>query len=318
MARDAEIIVLEEHYCDPELDVILGRQTGGPLDAYLLSSLEARILRLDRLGIAVEVLSLAPPGLQGVTDAQAVALAVRVNDRLGAMVRASNGRLAAFAALPTADPAAAAEELRRCVGTHGFVGAMVHGPTGGVFLDDHRFDPIFATAAQLNVPIYVHPSEIKADVRAAYLAPYDQTHPMLLRAGWGYTIETSTHAVRLVLSNLFDRYPDLQIILGHLGEGIPYMLDRIDEALSRDTPMKRFKEIFQRNFAVTSSGFFSTPALACCLAQMGPSRVMFSIDAPFASERAGLDWLAGLKLDTADARAFKGANARQLLTNLPD
>jgi 2,3-dihydroxybenzoate decarboxylase len=180
-------------------------------------------------------------------------------------------------------------------------------------MDDVAFDPVFARAAALGVPLYLHPSEILPSVRGAYFDPYAATHPMFIRAAWGYTIETGTHAMRLVLGGVLDRHPGLQVILGHLGEGIPYLLERIDEALSRDTPMKNFREIFTRNFHVTTSGFFSTPALRCCMEELGADRVMFSIDAPYASAESGMQWLRGLQLDEAIKTGIAGANARRLL-----
>lgn len=308
-----DLVALEEHYSDPGIDARLGRRGTGPVAEALAAGVDQRIRRLDRLGIAVEVLALAPPGLQGIVSSDAPGCARGANDRLANMVASSGKRLAGFAALPTIEPEAAADELSRCVEVLGFVGAMVHGPTAGLFLDDPRFDPIFARAEALKVPIYVHPSEIMPDVRDAYFEPYAQSHPMFVRAGWGYTIETGTHAVRLVLSGLFDRFPELQIILGHLGEGIPYLINRIDEALSRDTPMKNFRDVFARHFHITTSGFFSDNALACCMKEMGVGRVMFSIDAPFASEEAGVRWFANLDVDSTVKHSIAAGNARQLL-----
>lgn len=192
-------------------------------------------------------------------------------------------------------------------------GAMILGPTDGRFLDDRQFWPIFARAEALGVPLYIHPSEIMTDVSAAYFEPYVGTHPMFARAGWGYTIETGTHAIRLVLSGLFDVHPTLQIMLGHLGETIPFLMQRIDEALSRDTPMKNFREVFNAHFFVTTSGFFSDSAIACCIAELGIDRVMFSVDAPYAADDAGLQWLNDLQLKDAEKRKLAGKNARRLL-----
>ncbi|WP_417598466.1 amidohydrolase family protein [Pararhodobacter oceanensis] len=313
MQTQLDIVALEEHYADPHLDALLGRTHPAPLQKLLYASAEDRVQRLDTLGIATEVLALAPPGLQGICADNARSLAIEVNDRLAAFIRQAPGRFAGFAALPTFSPDDAARELTRCVQSLGFVGAMIHGPTDGLFLDDPRFEPIFAAAEALEVPLYIHPSEILASVRQRYFAPYDQTHPMFIRAGWGYTIETGTHAMRLILSGVFERHPRLRIILGHFGEGIPFLLDRIDEALARDTPMQAFRELFLRHFYVTSSGFFSTAALNCCLEQMPPERILFSIDAPYAADHSGVDWLKGLALDTPLKQGIAGANARRLL-----
>ncbi|MCO5161238.1 MAG: amidohydrolase family protein [Mesorhizobium sp.] len=314
-----DVVVLEEHYSDAELDAWRGIAPAGPMAAALRISAEARVARLDKLGITTEILALAPPGLQGVHAPEAAEVARGVNDRLAQYTSEAPDRLAAFAALPTFDPVSAADELRRCVRDLGMVGAMIHGPTQGRFLDDESFAPIFAAAEDLRVPLYVHPSEILQQVREAYFAPYDVTHPMFIRAGWGYTIEAGTHALRLILSGRLQRHPDLKIILGHLGEGIPYMMDRIDEALSRDTPMKDFNAVFRHHFHVTTSGFFSDVALECCVNQIGAERVMFSIDAPYASAEAGMAWLEARCSEAEDAtdqarvRALAAGNARALL-----
>jgi 2,3-dihydroxybenzoate decarboxylase len=229
------------------------------------------------------------------------------------MVASAAGRLAGFATLPTADPASAADELRRATGELGLKGALINGPVMGRFLDHEDFDPILKAAAELRVPLYLHPDEPMAAVREAYLEPYATTHPMFRQAAWGFTIETGTHAIRLVLSNAFERHPDLQIILGHLGETIPFLLVRIDEALSRNTPMKNFAEVFRAHFHVTTSGFFSDAALACTIAELGADRVMFSIDTPFASAEAAVQWMDGLPQDEETLRNIAYGNAARLL-----
>lgn len=307
----AALIALEEHYTDPALAP--AGALSGPLAAALTMDDAARIAGLDAAGIAVQVLSLAPPGLQGIAAPEAAEAARGANDRLAARVAASGGRLAGFAALPTADPAAAEAELARAVEELGLPGGMIHGPTAGRFLDAPEYRPLLARAAALKVPLYLHPSDPLGPVREAYYAPYDQTHPMFLRAGWGYTVETGTHAMRLVLGRVFEDCPDLQVILGHMGEGIPFLMDRIDEALARDTPMKNFAAVFRAHFHVTTSGFFSDAALACCLTQLGPERVMFSVDAPFASTDAGTAWIRDTPLAPAVRAMICAGNARRLL-----
>src|SRR3546814_117714 len=126
---------------------------------------------------------------------------------------------------------------------------------------------------------------------SAYYRGYAETHPMFVRAGWGFMVEAGTQAMRLVLSGVFDAYPSLKIILGHLGETIPYQIARIDEALSRDTPMKTFRKTFTEHFYVTTSGFFSTPALRCCIEETALDRVLFSVAWPYPSNIAGTTWL---------------------------
>ena len=186
---------------------------------------------MDEAGIDLQVLSHSIPGLQGVDAATGVPLARRVNDRLAETVRA----------IPTASPPsprcrpptrkAAADELERTVTKLGFKGAMINGLTNGVFHDDKRFWPIYERAAALDVPIYIHPAMPQPAVIEAYYKDYVEKYPGLLRAGWGFTVETATQGIRLVLSGVFDAYPGLKIILGHLGEGLPFYLWRISHGL---------------------------------------------------------------------------------------
>lgn len=310
---DLPLVALEEHCSVAEVEEAIGRSPSGPIADALGRSVADRLAFMDEVGCAFQVLSLAPPGLQGVLGAEAPAVARRANDALAAAVAQAPSRLAGFAALPTAAPKAAADELRRAVLEKGLRGALVNGPTDGRFLDHESFGPILAAAAELKVPIYLHPGEPMAEVREAYLEPYATTHPMFRHAAWGYTIETGTHAMRLALSDAFERHPDLQVILGHLGEAIPYLLVRIEEALARNTPMKNFGQVFRAHFHITTSGFFSDAALACALAEMGPERIMFSIDTPYASAEAGVRWFRSLQLEEATLRKIAYANAARLL-----
>jgi 2,3-dihydroxybenzoate decarboxylase len=229
-------------------------------------------------------------------------------------VQAHPNRFAAFATLPTPDPEAAAEELERAVTQLGFVGAMVHGPTNGVFFDDKRFWPICERAQALDVPIYLHPAVPHPAVVEAYYKDYAADYPSLLTAGWGYTVETATQGIRMILSGVFEAYPDLKIILGHMGESLPFSLWRINHGLSRpgNKPMN-FREIFCRNFYITTSGHFSTPALICSMLEMGIDRIMFSVDYPFVDNPPGVQWLEHLQISPDDREKLLNGNARHLL-----
>jgi predicted TIM-barrel fold metal-dependent hydrolase len=248
-----------------------------------------------------------------VREEVAVAWTKAANDRLHAAVQNHPTRFAGFASLPTSHPLAAADELERAVNKLGFKGGMLHSLTEGPFLDDKRYRPIFERAAALDVPLYIHPADPNPAVIKAYYGDYAKTHPMFIRAAWGFTFEAGTQAMRLVLSGLFDAHPDVKIILGHLGETIPYTLARIDEALSRDTPMKNFREMFSSHFYVTTSGFFSDPALQCCITEIGIDRIMFSIDWPYASNTAGVQWMHKTWLNDADRSKIFSGNAKRLL-----
>jgi predicted TIM-barrel fold metal-dependent hydrolase len=272
-----------------------------------------RIKEMDEAGIDLQVISHGPPGAQGLRPDAAKAWTAAANDRLRDAIKAHPTRFAGFASLPTDHPDAAADELQRAVEVLGFKGGMLHSLTEGPFLDDKRYWPIFARAAQLDVPLYIHPADPHPAVIKAYYGEYAKTHPMFIRAAWGFTFEAGTQAMRLVLSGLFDAYPGLKLILGHLGETIPYTLARIDEALSRDTPMKNFREVFSSHFYVTTSGFFSDPALQCCIQELGLNHIMFSVDWPFASNVKGVEWLKKLDIDEVDREKLASGNAKRLL-----
>jgi predicted TIM-barrel fold metal-dependent hydrolase len=283
------VIAIEEHYTDPELIALFtGRDAAGAPTLFekLADVGEARLKDMDAAGIDVQVLSHTAPSLQKIADG-AAALARRVNDRLAEIVKREPRRYAAFAALPTSDPAAAADELSRCVETLGMKGAMLHGLAHGEFIDDKRYWPIFARAEALDVPIYLHPSMPHEAVVDAYYKEYAKDYPVLLRAAWGFTVETATLAIRLVLSGLFEKHRT-KFILGHLGEGLPFLLWRIDNGLARpgQKPVA-FRDVFSAHFSVTTSGFFSDPALLLCVQELGVDRILFAVDYPFEANAPG-------------------------------
>jgi predicted TIM-barrel fold metal-dependent hydrolase len=309
------IIALEEHYWDAE---VAKHFRGGDQPPGLRRRLDdlgaLRLKEMDEAGIDVQVLSHGAPATQRLDAETAVPLARRANDRLHEAVRAHPGRFAAFAALPTPEPKAAADELERAVTELGFKGAMVHGLTNGVFFDDKRFWPIFERAQALDVPIYVHPAVPHPAVVEAYYRDYLKDFPSLLTAAWGFTVETATQGIRLVLSGVFDAYPRLKIILGHLGESLPFSLWRIDHALAREgNRSSSFRDCFREHFYITTSGNFSTPALLCCVMEMGVDRILFSVDWPFIENKPGTQWMDNVPLCHDDRVKILNGNARRLL-----
>ena len=311
------IVAIEEHYWDRELAATFGptRQSPGIVDR-LYDYGELRLQEMDEAGIDFQVLSHGSPATQR-GDAEATAkLARSANDRLREIVRAHPDRFAAFACLPTPDPAAAANELERCVIQLEFKGAMVHGLTNGVFFDDRRFWPIFERAQALDVPLYMHPAMPDPTVVEVYYKDYLRDFPSLLTAGWGFTVETATQGIRLVLSGVFDAYPDVKIILGHLGESLPFSLWRIDDAMSRqgnrDTPFS-FRDYFCKHFWVTTSGNFSNPALLCCVMELGVDRIIFSVDYPYAENTQGTEWIPTIPLCAEDKAKILSGNVERLL-----
>src|SRR3954464_5033104 len=262
MATKPQVIALEEHYLDPEVKpYITGPDvTRQPTVSARLDDVgQGRIAEMDAAGIDMQVLSQGAPSVQRLEAELAVRLARGANDRLAETVRSHPDRVAGFAMLPTADPKAAADELERAVTKLGLKGAMVHGLTNGVFFDDKRFWPICERAQELDVPIYLHPATPHPTVTELYYGDYVKDFPQINTAGWGFTVETATQAIRMVLSGVFEAYPRLKIILGHLGEGLPFSLWRIDHSFSRpgNMPMA-FKDTFCEHFWITTSGNFST------------------------------------------------------------
>ena len=246
--------------------------------------------------------------------ATAVPVARRANDRLYEVIRTNPARFAAFAVLPVADPKAAADELERCVTRLGFKGAMTHGLTEeGMFMDNKRFWPIFERAAALDVPIYLHPAEPHPAVVQAYYKDYLEDFPNLLTAGWGFTVETATQGIRMVLSGVFQAYPKLKVILGHMGESLPFSVWRINQALGRNGKQISFQDTFREHFWITTSGNFSTPALMCSILELGVDRILFSVDWPMVQNKPGTDWMAQVPLCPEDKAKILGGNASKLL-----
>jgi predicted TIM-barrel fold metal-dependent hydrolase len=310
------VIALEEHYWDDELEkTYTGGEAGRPGEQYTrLKELGAlRLKEMDEAAIDIQVLSHGAPSTQKLPAETAAALAKRVNDRLHQVVKANPARFAAFAALPTAVPEAAADEFERTAAL-GFKGAMLHGLANGTFLDDKRFWPIYARAEKLDLPIYMHPSLPQADVMRIYYDDYVKDFPMITRATWGYTVETATLALRLVLSGVFEKYPNLKIILGHLGETLPFLVWRIDTTLKRPGgKAANFRDIFCNNFYVTTSGNFSNPALLCCVMEMGIDRILFAVDWPFVPNPPATKWMESVPLCDEDKAKILSGNAKRLL-----
>jgi 2,3-dihydroxybenzoate decarboxylase len=311
------IIALEEHYLDPEV-----RSHFAPVDqtrgASVLKRLEdladVRIAAMDESGIDIHVLSHGAPAVQKMDAETSVRMASVANDRLFQSIQVRPDRFAGFATIPTPAPVAAADELERAVTKLGFKGAMVHGLTNGEFLDRKSFWPIFERAQALDVPIYLHPSQPHPEVTKIYYGDYVEEWPWIIRAGWGYTVETATQAIRMVLSGVFDAYPRLKVIIGHMGEGIPFHLWRISQALSREgAATKTFRDYFSKHFFITTSGFFSTPALLCCAMELGIDRIMFSVDYPFIDNLSATRWISTVPLSAEDKEKILSGNAKQLL-----
>jgi len=315
------LITLEEHYRAPVLKSV-GSLPDPPPDGPLariqakLDDLgDERLADMDAGGIDVQVLSHGAPGTEQLEPEQAIPLAREANDYLARSIAAHPDRLAAFATLPTAVPEAAADELERAVIELGFKGALINGHVRGQFLDDRRFWPIFERAQRLEVPIYLHPTVPPAAVREAY---YGGLPPVvgqtLSMAGWGWHVDTGLHALRLIAGGVLDEYPGLQIIVGHMGEALPFFLARSSRVLRQQAGLSRpLEEYMAANFHFTTSGMFTYPPLTCLLEVIGADRVMFSVDYPYSSNSEGRDFVMGAPIGEADREKLAFGNAERLL-----
>lgn len=280
---------------------------------------EMRLAEMDASGVSVSVLSLTVPGIQGETDIQAaVDKAVRFNDGLAEVVARHPDRYRGFAAVPLQEPEAAADELERCVTRHGFLGTMVNGFTGAedgdraTYYDDPRFDPFWARAEELRVPVYLHPREALVSQRLSYHG-YEE----IVRAAWGFGVETGTHAIRLILGGVFDRHPRVQVVLGHLGEMLPFAIWRLEHRVGLRPYGKRLERpvssYLRENFYVTTSGHFSSRALIATIAELGADRVLFAADYPYESMREAAQWFDAAPINPTDLARIGRGNAERLL-----
>lgn len=311
-------ITLEEHFSLPEMSYRLKRQFSSDyareLDARLLDIEKMRLPEMDQYGVDVQVLSFTCPGIQGIPDAAtAIKTAKEINDRLADLIRSHPTRFAGFAALPMQDPRVAADELERAVTQLGFKGALVNGHTNGEYLDDQKFWVVFERAEALDVPIYLHPIDSPSDQMKIY-GGYNE----LFGSTWNWGVETATHALRLIFGGVFDAFPRFTLILGHLGEMLPYTMQRLDNRWSVGSHTRKLKKEFpsqyiKENMMVTTSGNFSDAALLCALLTLGAERILFSIDYPYQSIKDGAEFIEAAPISDADKEKICYKNAEQLL-----
>jgi len=318
-------IALEEHFNLPKFSVpqYVNADTMKEISRRLLDVSSMRLAEMDAAGIDYSLLSLNAPGVQAEPDpGDAVASARQVNDTLAEVVAASPSRYGGMATLAMQDPAAAAAELERCATQLGFPGVMLNGFTNigdantGWYYDNDRFLPFWERAEALGVPVYLHPRDPLPGNQGIY-----EGHPELFGAVWTFTVETATHALRLMTSGLFDRFPRLTVIIGHLGETLPFNIWRIDHRASYMGDLIKFKKplthYLLRNFYVTTSGNFHTQTLDATLAEMGADRVLFSTDYPYESMREAADWFDNAAINDNDRAKIGYENARSLFRGLP-
>ena len=317
-------ITLEEHYASPAF--LEGPGKGlkehakdftGPR-ANLLEQLcdvgDRRIKDMDEAGIDIQVLSLTAPGVEQLGEEEAVVVAKASNDFIAEAIKNNPARFAGFATIPTGVPNRAVLELERAIKGLGFKGVMINGHVGGRYLDDKFFWPIFEKAEELNVPIYIHPTAPPQAVLDTYYKGFSPgVSYMFANAGWGWHIETALHVLRLILGGVFDKYPKLQIVIGHLGESLPFMINRVDNMSPELTKLNHPVSYYLRNNVhYTFSGFNFAPTFADLLAQVGVDRIMFSADYPYASMSEARAFLDTLPVSQAEKEQIAHGNAEKL------
>ncbi|MEM7717642.1 MAG: amidohydrolase family protein [Pseudomonadota bacterium] len=317
-------IALEEHFAIPET---LQDSSGFVPDRYwqeLSSRLtdihDGRLREMDANGIELMILSLNAPAVQAIRDhKQAIDVARKANDQLAEKVQQRSDRFQAFAALPMQDPEAATAELTRCVKDLGFRGALVNGFSDSaihdvpLYYDLPQYRPFWAEVEALNVPFYLHPRNPLAKNATIY-----DGHPWLMGPTWAFGQETAVHALRLMGSGLFDEHPRLNVILGHMGEGLPYSMWRIDHrnAWVETTPSypakRKIADYFNENFFLTTSGNFRTQTLIDAILEVGSDRILFSTDWPFENVDHASNWFDDASISERDRRKIGRENAVNL------
>jgi predicted TIM-barrel fold metal-dependent hydrolase len=315
------VVTLEEHFTTPEFlkataEFMPDVAKSAVLESKLLDLDQGRLHAMDEGGVDLQVLSLAAGGQEALAAADATSLVRDANDIAFDATRRHPGRFAMFTNLALKDPAAAATELERGVTRLGAVGGFLNGTEGGGFLDDPRFSPIFEAAQHLDVPLYLHPSPPPASVRDAYFGGLPERSAYFLStAAWGWHGELGLHCLRLILAGVFDRFPRLRIIIGHMGENLPYSLIRAQDGLPTTVTGLRHdvSEYFLRHFVVTTSGYFTVAPFICALGVVGVERLLYSVDYPYRSNLAGAELLKRAPISPDDLLLVAAGNAERVL-----
>jgi len=281
----------------------------------LLDLSDRRIAAMDEAGIDIQVLSFIGPQVKD--PSESLEMMREGNEKAAEAIQKYPSRFLAFASLPLADPKVAVVEFDRALNTPGFVGGFVCGSINGEFLDDMKYWPVLEFAESRNAPIYIHPDFPLSQMRQAYFKGREE----LGGPEWGFMVDASCHFMRLLTAGVFDQFPRLTVILGHLGESIPYNLDRINNRLrayAKDKGLKRSPaEYMRENMVVTTSGNFSYPAFLCASSSLGIDNVLFSVDWPFESNKTAVDFLKHLPINQPDIEKVAYKNAARVL-NLKD
>ena len=309
--------VLQGSDCEPGFkamgnSILAETPPNAALHNRLLDIGQGRIDHMDQVGVDMQILSLTSPGVQVFDPDLATSLARDSNDALAAAVQAFPKRLAGLGAVAPQNPEAAANEIGRFKSL-GLCGVIINSHTFGDYLDLPKFAPLLAALEAQQLPLYLHPREPSS----AMIGPYLDYG--LYFAGWGFAAETSLHAMRLIMSGAFERFPKLKIILGHMGEGIPFWLQRIDNRYLLQVKMGAVEklprlpsEYFLSNFYITTAGVTSMPALRLSIEMLGPERIMFAADYPYEDDAEALDFLKSATLSEEERQLIAYENAERI------
>lgn len=315
-------IALEEHFSIPEIvdncKKYFPSNLWSSMRENLLDFYDIRLSEMDKSGIERSLLSINAPGSQAILkENESISFSQRANDALAEVIIKRPDRFSGLASLPLQNVEASITELRRCIEQFNFKGILVNGYSqldsadNAIYLDDERYHPFWKEVEELDVPFYLHPREPLESQRKIY-----DGHPWLLGPIWAFGVETATHALRLMGSGLFDKFPNLKVVLGHMGELLPYAIWRIDDRIGEIpqgiTIKKTFGEYLRNNFYITTSAYFRTPALLDALMEMGSDHILFSTDYPFAKMTDAAAWFDRLELNPDDLLKMGRLNAINL------
>ncbi|WP_142530032.1 amidohydrolase family protein [Pedobacter westerhofensis] len=322
------IVTLEEHISLPEMANKIPKDAlGGFGQSEVMQRLAPkladisgeRLQSMDDNGITMQVLSVDSSGANLLGSEDGPAFASQYNDLIAIEIAGLESRFTAFAHLPMTAPLAAADELERAVTEYNFRGAMIRGLTQDQFLDHPRFAPIFERAEKLDVPIYLHPGLPPKGVADLYYSGLPN-HSGMAEAigcyGWGWHSETAIHVLRLLFAGVFDMYPKLKLIIGHMGEMLPMMMARSERAFkpgNGGANQRTLSDTFHQQVHITTSGFFTQPPLRIALDTFGIDNIMFSVDYPFSTNEMGIDFLNAIDLPQEQIEKIAHGNADKLL-----
>lgn len=314
-------VALEEHFTTSEFLRVtrpfLGPFASSPvLEQKLLDLDDGRVEAMDDGGVDLQVLSLAATAQDRLSPEDAAAAVRDANDAAHAACERHPQHFRMFASLALGNPVLAATELERCVQRLGAVGGFVNGTEGGSFLDDLRYTTLFETAEGLDIPLYLHPTPPPLSVQNAYFSGLPEASAYFLStAAWGWHAEAGMHCLRLILAGVFDRFPSLRIIIGHMGENLPFSLLRAQDGLPTSvTHLQRsVVEYFLDHFWITTSGYFTRPPFQCAVDVLGIDRILYSVDYPYRSNLAGARFLECLDITPSDLQKLASGNADRLL-----